>query len=312
MKKKIFLYFFIIFQLCTKQSIGLENKIIFKINDKLITTFDVKQEERYLKILNPNLNKIDQNKLKTLATDSIVKEKIKEIELIKYFQIEKALDDANLKIIMKNLYQAVGYQNEKEFKDYLKTQNIKFLSVKRKLAIEMLWNNLIFQKFSNRVVINETEIKNNLDKEINSLRLTRDVFLSEILIKNSKDLKLEILYSEILKSIENVGFAATANIYSSSDTAKIGGKIGWVKETSLSKIIQKNIINLKKGQISKPIKINENYIILEIDDVKINKKKIDKKKLLSNRISYIKNQQLENFSLAYFGKVKQSIQINEL
>jgi len=312
MKKKIFLYFFIIFQLCAKQSIGLENKIIFKINDKLITTFDVKQEERYLKILSPNLNKIDQNKLKTLATDSIVKEKIKEIELIKYFQIEKALDDANLKIIMKNLYQAVGYQNEKEFKDYLKTQNIKFLSVKRKLAIEMLWNNLIFQKFSNRVVINETEIKNNLDKEINSLRLTRDVFLSEILIKNSKDLKLEILYSEILKSIENIGFAATANIYSSSDTAKIGGKIGWVKETSLSKIIQKNIINLKKGQISKPIKINENYIILEIDDVKINKKKIDKKKILSNRISYIKNQQLENFSLAYFGKVKQSIQINEL
>jgi len=312
MKKKIFLYFFIIFQLCAKQSIGLENKIIFKINDKLITTFDVKQEERYLKILNPNLNKIDQNKLKTLATDSIVKEKIKEIELIKYFQIEKALDDANLKIIMKNLYQAVGYQNEKEFKDYLKTQNIKFLSVKRKLAIEMLWNNLIFQKFSNRVVINETEIKNNLDKEINSLRLTRDVFLSEILIKNSKDLKLEILYSEILKSIENIGFAATANIYSSSDTAKIGGKIGWVKETSLSKIIQKNIIDLKKGQISKPIKINENYIILEIDDVKINKKKIDKKKILSNRISYIKNQQLENFSLAYFGKVKQSIQINEL
>ena len=312
MKKKIFLYFFIIFQLCAKQSIGLENKIIFKINDKLITTFDVKQEERYLKILNPNLNKIDQNKLKVLATDSIVKEKIKEIELIKYFQIEKALDDANLKIIMKNLYQAVGYQNEKEFKDYLKTQNIKFLSVKRKLAIEMLWNNLIFQKFSNRVVINETEIKNNLDKEINSLRLTRDVFLSEILIKNSKDLKLDILYSEILKSIENVGFAATANIYSSSDTAKIGGKIGWVKETSLSKIIQKNIINLKKGQISKPIKINENYIILEIDDVKINKIKIDKKKILSNRISYIKNQQLENFSLAYFGKVKQSIQINEL
>ena len=312
MKKKIFLYFFIIFQLCAKQSIGLENKIIFKINDKLITTFDVKQEERYLKILNPNLNKIDQNKLKVLAIDSIIKEKIKEIELIKYYQIEKALDDANLKIIMKNLYQAVGHQTEKEFKDYLKTQNIKFLSVKRKLAIEMLWNNLIFQKFSNRVVINETEIKNNLDKEINSLELTRDVFLSEILIKNSKDLKLDILYSEILKNIENVGFAATANIYSSSDTAKIGGKIGWVEETSLSRIIQKNIINLKKGQISNPIKINENFIILEIGDVKINKKKINKKKILSNRILYIKNQQLENFSLAYFGKVKQSVQINEL
>ena len=312
MKKKIFLYFFIIFQLCTKQLFGLENKIIYKINDKFITTFDVIQEERYLKILNPNLNKIDKNKLKVLVIDSIIKEKIKEIELNKYYQIEKALDETNLKIIIKNLYQAVGYQKEKEFKDYLKTQNIKFLSVKRKLAIEMLWNNLIFQKFSNRVVINENEIKNSIDKEINSMKPTRDIFLSEILIKNSKDLKLDIVYSEILKSSENVGFATTANIFSSSDTAKIGGKIGWLKETSLSKEIQKNIINLKKGQISKPIKINENFIILKIDDVKINKQKIDKKKILSNRISYIKNQQLESYSLAYFGKVKQSILINEL
>ncbi len=312
MKKKIFLYFLIIFQLCTKQVISLENKIILKINNKIITNFDVKQEEKYLKILNPKLKKIDQNTLKVLATDSIIKEKIKEIELIKYYQIEKALDDANLKKIVKDLSKTIGYQKEKEFKDYLKTQNLKFSLVKKKLAIEMLWNNLIFQKFNNRIVINETEIRNSLDKEINSLSLTRDILLSEILIRNSKDLKLDIVYSEISKSIQNVGFAATANIFSVSDTAKIGGRLGWVKETSLSKLIQKKIVNLQKGQFSKPIKINENFLILGIDDIKINKQKIDKSKILSNRISYIKNQQLERFSLAYFSKVKQSVKINEL
>ena len=153
MKKKIFLYFLIIFQLCTKQVISLENKIILKINNKIITNFDVKQEEKYLKILNPKLKKIDQNTLKVLVTDSIIKEKIKEIELIKYYQIEKALDDENLKKIVKDLSKTIGYQKEKEFKDYLKTQNLKFSSVKKKLAIEMLWNNLIFQKFNNRIVI---------------------------------------------------------------------------------------------------------------------------------------------------------------
>jgi peptidyl-prolyl cis-trans isomerase SurA len=99
-----------------KQAISLENKIILKVNDKIITTFDVKQEEKYLIVLNPKLKKIDQNKLKILATDSIVKEKIKEIELIKYYQIEKVLDDVNLKKIIKNLYQTVGFQKEKEFK----------------------------------------------------------------------------------------------------------------------------------------------------------------------------------------------------
>ena len=302
----------IVFQLCTKQTISLENKIILKINDKIITNIDVKLEEKYLKVLNPKLNKIEQNKLKVLATDSIIKEKIKEIELIKYYEIDSVLDDVNLNKTIKNLYQTVGFQDEKEFKIYLENQNLKFLSVKRKIAIEMLWNNLIFEKFNNRVVINETEIKNNLDKEIKNLNFTRDLLLSEILIKNSKDLDLNIVYSEILKSIKEVGFATTANIYSISSTAKIGGKVGWVKEASLSKQILKNIIDIKKGQISKPIKINQNFLILAVDDTKINKKKIDINKILSNRISYEKNQQLERFSLAYFGKIRQSVQINEL
>ena len=312
MKKKIFFYLLIVFQLCTKQSICLENKIILKINDKIITTFDIKQEEKHLLVLNPKLNKLDQNKLKVIARDSIIKEKIKEIELVKYYKIESVLDDANLKNIIKNLYQTAGFQKEKEFIKYLESQNLKFSSLKRKLAIEMLWNNLIFEKFNNRVVIDKVEIKNNIEKEIKNLRFTRDLLLSEILIRNSKDLKLDIVYSEILKSIKDVGFSATANIFSISDTAKIGGKLGWVKETSLSKQILKSTINLGKGQITKPIKINENFLILSVNDIKINKQKIDKDKVLSNRISYERNQQLERFSFAYFGKIKQSIQINEL
>ena len=312
MKKKIFLYLLIVFQLYTEQAISLENKIILKIDDKIITTFDVEQEEKYLKVLNPKLNKVDQNKLKVLATDSIINEKIKEIELIKYYKIDSVLDDVNLKKIIKNLYQTVGFKEEGEFKGYLNNQNLKFSLIKRKLAIEMLWNNLIFTKFNNRVVIDEIEIKNNLAKEIKNLSFSRDLYLSEILIGNSKDLKLDIVYSEILKSIKDIGFAATANIFSISSTAKIGGKVGWVKETSLSKQIIKDIINLEKGQISKPIKINENFLVLAIDDTRINKKKIDKNKILLDRISYEKNRQLERFSLAYFGKIKQNIQINEL
>ena len=312
MKKKLFFYSLIIFSLCIKQVASLENIILFKINNLIITTIDVKQEEKYLIVLNQNLKKIDKNKLKSLAIDSIIKEKIKEIELVKYYQIESVLDDTNLQKIIKNLYQTAGFQNAKTFKNYLESQNLNYSSIKRKLAIEMLWNNLIFKKFNNRVVIDEIEIKNNLDKEIKNLSFSKNIFLSEILIRDSKDLKIDVVYQEILKSIKNIGFSNTANIFSISDTAKLGGKVGWVKETSLSKQILDKIINLKKEQISKPIKINENFLILKIDDAKINKQKIDKNKILSNRILFKKNQQLERFSLAYFNKVKQSIKINEL
>jgi peptidyl-prolyl cis-trans isomerase SurA len=312
MKIKNFFYLLIIFYLSTVQTSSLENKIILKVNNKIITTFDIKQEEKYLIILNKNLKKIDPYQLKDLAIDSIVKEKIKELELVKYYQIEKALDDKNLNMIIKDLYQTLGFQKEKEFKKYLESQNLIFSSVKRKLAIEMLWNNLIFQKYNNRVVIDKIEIKNNLDEEIKKLNFSEEIFLSEILLRNSKDLNLDMIYLEILKSIKNFGFAATANIYSASDTAKIGGKVGWVKETSLSKQIQKNLINLEKSQVSKPIKINENYLILRIDDKRVNKKKINKDRILSNKIMYEQNRQLESFSLAHFNKVKQNILINEL
>ena len=309
--KKIF-YLLVILHLFSNNVYSLENKITLKVNNKIITSFDIKQEGKYLIVLNKNLKKIDQEQLNNLAKNSIVKEKIKEIELTKYYQIENALNDTNLDKITKNLYKTVGFQSEKEFINYLNTLGLKFTLIKRKLAIEMLWNNLIFEKFNKRVVIDKEDIKINLNKEIEDLSFTRNIFLSEILIKNYKNIKLDLVYQEILESIDNVGFEATANIYSMSNTAKFGGKIGWIKENSLSNQIAKNLSNLKKGQISKPIKINENFLILKVNDIKINKEKINKEQILKNRISYKRNQQLERFSLAYFSKVKQNIQIDEL
>ena len=175
-------------------------------------------------------------------------------------------------------------------------------------------------EFSNESAFIRTKIKRPTDADYvykifvngNDITLTDFTNTNEILFdKNSKDLNLNLTYQKILQSIEDVGFATSANIFSISDTAKIGGKVGWVKETSLSKEIQKKIANLEKDQVSKPIKINENFLILRIDDIKLNKQKIDKNKILSNRISYKKNQQLERFSLAFFNKVKQNTQIYE-
>ena len=76
------------------------------------------------------------------------------------------------------------------------------------------------------------------------------------------------------------------------------------KETSLSPVIVKQIYNLKEGQISKPIKISNNYIILKINKIKFYEKKLDINKILENRITFEKNQQLGRFSIAYLNRVK--------
>ncbi len=312
MKKKIFFYLFIFIYLVFNQTLGLENKIIYKVNNEIVTSFDIKLEEKYLIIFNPNLKELDKTQLNKLAIDSILKELIKKIELERYFIIEKSLDDKNLNNIIKDLYIKIGIKNEKDFANFLDNQNLNLKSIKNKIAIEMLWNNLIFKKYNKQVVINEVLLKKQINKEIKKINKTKEFLLSEILIKNTKDLDIKQEYEEIIQNSKKIGFNNTANIYSKSDSAKYGGKIGWIQETSLSPKIVKNIIDLNKGEISKPIKISDNFIILKIDDIKINKKKINKDKILQNRIIFEKNRQLERFSIAYLNRVKQNIKINEL
>ena len=311
-KTNFIVYIYIFFLIGLGQSKALENKILFKVNNEIITSQDIAQEEKYLTVLNLNLKKIEKTKLNKIAKNSILKEKIKEIELKKYFTIDKTLDDENLQAIIVDLYTKIGMKSEKEFVNYLKLQNLELRFITKKIAIEMLWNNLIFNKFNNQVMVNENFILEQIKNDIKKIGVTRELLLSEILIKNNKELNLKKTYDEILESNRKIGFNNTANIYSKSDSAKIGGKIGWVHETSLTGKIQENLKNLKKGQISKPIKISDNYIIIKIEEVKLNKKKVDINKILKQRIAFEKNQQLERFSLAYLNRVKQNTTVNEL
>ena len=311
MKTKITILVIFITYFLSNKAISIENKIVYKLNNEIITQFDIEQETRYLSILNSNLKKLDKNKLNLLATDSLLKEKIKELEIKKFYIIEKTLDDPNLKNIISSMYKSLGFKDENEFEIFLNNQELELNSIRKKVAIEMLWNNLIVNKFNNQIIIDKNKIIKKIEKEITKLNTTRELLLSEILINNEKDLNIENLYEEILNSSKNIGFDNTANIFSKSDSSKSGGKIGWINERSLSAEIYENIKNLNEGDITKPIKISDNYIILKINKIKLIKEKINKDKIIKDRVSFEKNQQLERYSIAYFKRVKQNLEINE-
>ena len=310
--KKVLIFIFLILSFPFSKSNSIENKIIFKINNQIITSFDIIKENKYLILLNPSLKQVEKNKLRKLSIDSIINEKVKEIEINNYFKNERSLEDPNLKKIIQNLYKQIGLTSETEFEKYLISLNLNLQFIKKKIAIEMYWNNLIFRKYNNRVVIDNKEIELEISNEIKKIKNIKEYNLSEILIRNERDMNINKIYDEIIKSFKSIGFENTATLYSQSDTSKIGGKIGWVNETSLSQKINKNLNKLKKGELSKPIKISDNFIILKINDIKFKERKIDVQKLLENRITFEKNQQLERFSIAHLNKIKKNININEL
>ena len=125
-----------------------------------------------------------------------------------------------------------------------------------------------------------------------------------------KNVELFDLINEIKLSIDQIGFNNTANIYSIADSSKFGGKVGWVREESLSKNINQKLLLTDLGNYTDTIKLGNNFLILKIDDIKITESKIDKEKEIEKLIQLETNKQLNKFSKIYFDKSKLNYSIN--
>ena len=285
---------------------AMENKIILKINNDIITSVDIENEAKYLKVLNPKLKNLDKNKIFEVAKNSLVRENIKMIETSNYeFQ---NLDEEYLENIMTSIYEGIGIRSMKDFLDYIANYNIKIETIKKKLEIEAKWNQLIYQKYYSKLKIDKKKIKDEI--KLNK-KFTNSYFLYEILFSAKKSDEAKEKYNNIVKSIENEGFENTASIFSLSASGKTGGQLGWINERSLSKKILNEISKIKKNEITKPIIIPGGFLILYVKDIKKEEKKIDIEKEFALMVKYLQNQQLNQYSNIYFNKIKKDLEINE-
>ena len=303
--KKIFI-FFIILTFFNNFAKSQEIIIISKVDNEIITNLDIEIEKKYLLLLNDKLSKLSKNEFSKLAKNSLIQEKIKKKEINKSF---KKKDEKIKNKIFKNFYTRLGFKKENEFIKYLDTKNINFESLKEKLIIEAFWNQLIYIKFKNRIRIDENSIEKQIKNYYNTKDKKYEYKLSEIVIDIQKDITLK--KKEILKYIKDYSFKVAANRYSKSDTSKYGGEIGWIKSSRLSKKIKKQISIINIGEITEPIQTSNGYLFLKLNNKREIKEKIDLKKELKQQIEFEKNRQLNQFSLNYYKKLKQNINIYE-
>ncbi len=313
MKLKIFLNKFnlIIFLLTIffNNAYSIENKIILKIDNEIITTLDIENEKNYLRALNPNIKNLDKKNLNSIAKNSLIREKIKENEILKYTKTIK-INQKFLEKLIKNRYAKLNLNNKNEFLNYLKNYDIDIENIEKKISIETVWNQLIYQKFSSKVKIDKNSLKKQIEETFS--KGEKSYLLSEIVISaNNKNL-LNKKLKEIKEEISNNSFNNAALLYSNSDTSELGGKLGWINESSLNKNISEKLKNLKIKEITEPIFTANGYLILKIDDIKFIEKNYDKEKELENLIMFKTNQQLNQFSNIYFKKIKKNTNINEL
>ena len=307
MFKKIIIFTLFIYNLMNINSFSVENKILFKVNNEIISTIDIFNEITYLKLINPNLKSVNNKNLYEIAKNSLIREHIKKIELIKN-NIEINIDKDNLITIKKNLSNRFELNSEKELKNFLKQVNLDEKDVINKLIIENLWNSLIVKKFLKDVKINEEKIK----KEIGKIQYQTEYNLSELIFELGNNEKIDKKYHEIKDKIEEKSFDEIATLLSISDSSKTGGKLGWIKENALNQLIKKELVALKPGDITKPMVIPGGILILKINNIRKVEREIDFNKEIQLVIRNKTNEQLNQFSILYFNKIKKDVIINEL
>ena len=279
-----------------------------KIDNEIITTHDIEQEINYLKALNPRLNQINKNELSIIAKNSVIKEFIKKKEIQKY----KKLDSQNSQIdsVLNNLIQNLNLQNEDQLKNYLKNYNFSIEELKKKIGIENEWKNLIYSKYINTVKIDKEELVKKIE-ESSKDKSTLEYNLSEIVFTKNKALTLEKLFFDIEESIIKNGFENTANLYSISESSKVGGKLGWVKKNNLSETIIDKLNNLGKNEYSSPLQIDNNFFIFKINEIRKIQIEVDKGKELNKMIFIETTKQLDKFSNIFYKKLKLNSEISE-
>tara|TARA_B100002003_G_scaffold245272_1_gene272801 strand:+ start:799 stop:1734 length:936 start_codon:yes stop_codon:yes gene_type:complete len=303
---KIIFFIYFLFNIFTNIVQASNNVfIVMKVNNEIITNININEEYRYLIALNTDLKSLKKEEIFNLAKNSFLREKIKENELKKYFELNQSSKYIDQTI--KNLYGSLNISNKIEFKKYLSVHNLTIEDVKKKLEIEVLWNELIYTKFHKQIDIDEEKIK----KKINANKIQKNYLLSEIFFSGENKEKINEKYNLIKKSISEIGFKNTANIYSLTESAKIGGSIGWIGENQLAKKVVNEINELQVGEFTKPINIPGGVVILKLDKKEDKKISLDFDSELKKLIEYEKNRQLNQFSTVYFNKLKFNTKIEQ-
>jgi peptidyl-prolyl cis-trans isomerase SurA len=304
--KKIFTYSLIIYLQLIVNTFSNEIKILYKINDSVITNQDVVEEINYLVSLNQNLGQLDNEQLSSNAQKSLIREKIKKDEINKFYDVnyEKAIESEKLSNIIKNFRENIGFKSNQEFEDYLKNKDLDIKELRNKFLVEQLWNQLIVDKYINLIKIDSTKIDNELEQIIKNNSKILSFNLSEIIFLEKDKDTIENKYQEIISSIQTIGFKDAAVIHSMSESSKLGGEIGWINQNQISNKIFLAIKNLEIGQFSNPIITAGGIILLKVNDKKKINANIDKEKEMERLIAFEKQRLLNEYSIIYYKEIE--------
>ena len=279
--------------------IASSNKIIVKIDESIITSYELKNKIKTALILaNQELNQNNINNTKNQALAYLINMKIKEKEILKY---RPNLDDINTDSQLKS----ISANNIENFKKKFIQNNLDLEIYLKDLKIEVAWQKLIYDTYNQKINIDKKIIKKDLQKLIETKKKITEYRLAEIEISKNQQTNFDDEIKFIENQIENNGFGVTAAKYSISTSSKKNGDLGWINEKSLNSKTYELINKLKIGETTKAIRNINGAVFLKLVDTRQSTTDlVDIKKLENKIILQKKNELLNLYSASYLSKLK--------
>ena len=278
---------------------ALKNEIIVKIDNNIITAYEIKNKiKNFLILSNQDINQTNIDKKIKRALIYLIDLKLKMNEL------EKFKFDINSININKQL-SSLSANNIDEFKQKFQELGINFELFVNEMKIETAWKQLMFNIYKEKVKVNQKDIDREVLNYIQNSADVTELNISEIEINfdNSSNYQDEVNF--IMKEINKNGFEQTAQKFSISSTSKNFGNIGWINSESLNSKVSKILKGLNIGEVSKPIKSLNSFIFFKLIDKRVSKiDEINTEEFKKRLIDQKKNELFNLYSRSHLSKLK--------
>lgn len=179
--------------------------------------------------------------------------------------------------IDKGFAELAGQNNLKseQFKSVLKRDKINVATLEKQIESQLAWGKVIQSEIRPRVQLTDSEIEDEVGR-LKKREGQEEYLVAEIVLPYGAD--ADAKEAEVRKAANDLSqqlqkdprkFPAAARQFSQSATSANGGIIGWITPEQMGDDIALKLQNMQKKQVSQPIKTDDDYTILFLQDKRI-------------------------------------------
>ncbi|HEY5411443.1 MAG TPA: peptidylprolyl isomerase, partial [Caulobacteraceae bacterium] len=240
------------------------------VNDDVISTYDLRQRALLLIVTSgvpataENMPQIQDEALRSLVDEHIELQEMQRLEKEQKFPIVASDDEVNeaLAHLAKDNNTSVD-----ELRRQFNGVGLDIQTLRDQLRVQISWNRMISGRYGSRVKVGDKQINSMLQR----LKTTADeprFLVSEIFIDASHAGGMSEAMSGAQQLITQIqqgaAFAPVARQFSAAPTAASGGDMGWVSSAELQPELASALTQMRPGQISQPIQVNDGVYVLQL------------------------------------------------